>query len=41
MQWCAVRYEDMGYKNVYPKLFPQDHTHTNPAGADVSILLKD
>lgn len=25
----------MGYSQVYPKLFPQDHTHTSPAGADV------
>lgn len=35
MQWTAIAYEDLGYSAVYPTLFPQDHTHTNPAGADV------
>jgi rhamnogalacturonan acetylesterase len=33
--WVAVAYEDLGYDNVYPALFPNDHTHTSPAGADV------
>lgn len=31
----AIAYEDLGYDNVYPALFPNDHTHTSPAGADV------
>jgi rhamnogalacturonan acetylesterase len=34
-QWVAVAYEDLGYEYVYPKLFPNDHTHTSPEGADV------
>ncbi|KAI5796187.1 SGNH hydrolase-type esterase domain-containing protein [Pyronema domesticum] len=33
--WVAVAYEDLGYDNVYPKLFPNDHTHTSPEGADI------
>ncbi|KAI5793049.1 SGNH hydrolase-type esterase domain-containing protein [Geopyxis carbonaria] len=33
--WTGVRYEDMGYAAVYPTLFPNDHTHTSPAGADI------
>lgn len=31
----AIAYEDLGYSKVYPALFPNDHTHTSPAGADV------
>jgi lysophospholipase L1-like esterase len=30
----ADRYEDMGQEQVKP-LFPEDHTHTNPKGADL------
>lgn len=33
--WVAIAYGHLGYDNVYPKLFPGDHTHTNPEGADV------
>ncbi|KAF8246150.1 SGNH hydrolase [Wilcoxina mikolae CBS 423.85] len=34
--WVTRAYENLGYDNVYPKLFrPGDHTHTIPAGADV------
>ncbi|KAI5782371.1 SGNH hydrolase-type esterase domain-containing protein, partial [Peziza echinospora] len=33
--FVAHHYEALGYSAVYPTLFPNDHTHTNAAGADV------
>ncbi|RPB02274.1 SGNH hydrolase [Choiromyces venosus 120613-1] len=33
--FVTIAFETLGYANVYPKLFPNDHTHTSPEGADV------
>ncbi|KAL7267656.1 hypothetical protein RUND412_009748 [Rhizina undulata] len=33
--FVAIAYEDLGYDNVYPALYPNDHTHTSPEGANI------
>ncbi|CUS12141.1 unnamed protein product [Tuber aestivum] len=34
-EFVTIAFETLGYEKVYPKLFPNDHTHTSPEGADV------
>ncbi|CAZ81591.1 unnamed protein product [Tuber melanosporum] len=34
-EFVTIAFETLGYTNVYPKLFPNDHTHTSPEGADI------
>ncbi|PWW79282.1 Carbohydrate Esterase Family 12 protein [Tuber magnatum] len=34
-EFVTISFEALGYENVYPKLFPNDSTHTSAGGADV------